>query len=144
MQKIEPLLATIKRARKRTGAILATTHFEAVLEESMLAGFAVVDASAQHVGKLLLTDEQIIEKVKQLAGSSPCLFLNLEMYVAPRLSNPGFLIQLVQKMVVLEPKQPIVFLLYSACVFSSFNAVYSQTLLQTQHTLDLVENPSFT
>jgi hypothetical protein len=143
MLKTDLLLATIKRARKRTGAILATDQFEAVLEESMQAGFAVADAAAQHSGKLLLTDDQIIEKVKQLAGSSPCLFLNLEMYVAPRLSNPGFLTQLVQKMVVLEPKQPIVFLLYSARVFSSFNAVYSQTLPQTQHTLDLVEHPSF-
>ena len=143
MQRIEELLATVRRARKRTGAILANSHFEDVIDQSKQAGFVVVDGSAKHNGKLLLTDDLLIERVKQLADGSPCLFLNLELYVAPRLNHPGFLKQLVQKLVILEPRQPIVFLLYSARVFSLFNAVYGHALPQPQHTLDLVDNQSF-
>lgn len=143
MQRIEELIATIRRARKRTGAILASSHFEAVIDQSKQAGFVVVDGSAKHNGKLLLTDDLLIERVKLMADGSPCLFLNLELYVAPRLNHPGFLKQLVQKLVILEPRQPIVFLLYSARVFSLFNAVYGQALPQAQHTLDLVDNQSF-
>lgn len=131
---------TINRARKRTGAILADNLFEAVIEKCKQAGFVVVESSAKQNGKLLLTDDQLIERIKLLAGNSPCLILNLEMYVAPRLSDPNFMKQLAQKLVVLEPKQPIVFLLYSARVFSSLNAVYSQTLPHAQHTLNLLEN----
>ena len=143
MQRIEELLATIRRARKRTGAILASSHFEDVIDKSKQAGFVVVDGSAKHSGRLLLTDDLLIERVRLLADGSPCLFLNLELYVAPRLNNPGFLKQLVQKLVVLEPRHPIVFLLYSAPVFSLFNAVYGQALPQPQHTLNLVDNQSF-
>ena len=143
MQRIEELLATIRRARKRTGAILASSHFEAVIDQSKLDGFVVVDGSAKHKGRLLLTDDLLIDRIKLMADGSPCLFLNLELYVAPRLNHPGFLKQLVQKLVVLEPRQPIVFLLYSARVFSLFNAVYGQALPQPQHTLDLVDNQSF-
>ncbi len=143
MQRIEELLATIRRARKRTGAILASSHFEAVIDQSKLDGFVIVDGSAKHKGRLLLTDDLLIDRIKLMADGSPCLFLNLELYVAPRLNHPGFLKQLVQKLVVLEPRQPIVFLLYSARVFSLFNAVYGQALPQPQHTLDLVDNQSF-
>jgi hypothetical protein len=143
MQRTEELLTTIRRARKKTGAILADSHFSAVIDHSKQAGFAVVDGSANYSGRLLLTDDLLIERVKLLAHSAPCLFLNLELYVAPRLNNPRFLEQLVRKLVVLEPKQPIVFLLYSARIFSLFNAVYGQALPQPQHILNLVDNQSF-
>lgn len=143
MQRTEELLANIRRARKRTGAILADGLFEAVIERSKLNGFAVVDGSALHSGRVLLTDDQLLDKVKLLAGGVPCLFLNLEMYVAPRLNDPGYLKQLIQKLVVMEPKQPIVFLLYSAKVFSSFDSIYSQSLPTPQHTLNLTDNQYF-
>lgn len=143
MQKTEELLTIIRRARKRTGAILADGLFEAVIDQSKQAGFAIIDGSALHNGKVLLTDDQLLDKIKSLAGATPCLFLNLELYVAPRLNDPGYLKQLVQKLVVLEPKQPIVFLLYSAKVFSSFDAIYSQSLPSPQHTLNLADNQYF-
>lgn len=143
MQRTEELLTNIRRARKRTGAILADGLFEAVIERSQQRGFAVLDGSALHRGRVLLTDDQLLEKVKLLAGGSPCLFLNLEMYVAPRLNDPGYLNQLVQKLVVMEPKQAIVFLLYSAKVFSTFDAVYNQSLPSSQHTLNLADNQYF-
>lgn len=143
MQRIKLLFATLHRARKRTGAILAPNNFEEVIGYGSQAGFNVVDISDHHSGKLLLTDDQLIEKVRLLAGSSPCLFLNLEMYIGPRLNNPNFFTQLLQKLIILEPKQPIVFLLYSARIFSSFNAVYGLTFPENQHTLNLVENPYF-
>ncbi|MFD1470396.1 hypothetical protein ACFQ48_19365 [Hymenobacter caeli] len=143
MQRTEELLANIRRARKRTGAILADGLFEAVIERSKLSGFAVVDGSVLHSGRVLLTDDQLLDKVKLLAGGVPCLFLNLEMYVAPRLNDPGYLKQLVHKLVVMEPKQPIVFLLYSAKVFSSFDSIYSQSLPTSQHTLNLTDNQYF-
>jgi hypothetical protein len=143
MQRIEELLTTVCRARKRTGAVLASSYFEDVIDQSKQAGFVIVDGSAKHSGRLILTDDLLIERVRMLAEGAPCLFLNLELYVAPRLNNPGFLKQLVQKLVVLEPKHPIVFLLYSARVFSLFNAVYGQALPQPQHTLNLADNKSF-
>lgn len=143
MQRTEELLTTIRRARKRTGAILADGLFEAVIERSKESGFAVVDGSELHNGRVLLTDDQLLDKVKLLAGGAPCIFLNLEMYVAPRLNDPGYLKQLVQKLVMMEPRQPIVFLLYSARVFSSFDAVYNQSLSTPQHTLNLADNQYF-
>lgn len=133
---ISEFVDAIRYARKRTGIVMADETFQEVTQEFRTAGFIPTDMADQYDGKLFLTDDQIINKLNILAGDKPVLLVNLELFVGPRLTDGGFIEQLARKLVVAEPKQPIIILFYSAKLFSTFSTIYQLNPLTQRHTLD--------
>lgn len=140
IMSINEFANVVRYARKRTSIILADETFQATAQALKVAGFGQSDMEDLYDGRMLLTDDQIINKLKSLASDKPVLLLNLELFIGPRFSDEGFVEQLAQKLIVIEPKQPIIMLFYSAKLFRTFSTIYQLNPLTQRHTLDLTDN----
>lgn len=142
MKNISEFSEVVRYARKRTGVIFADDEFSVAIKALTEEGYKLTDVTSQFDGKLFLTVDQLVGKLVAFINNEPILILNLELFIAPRLTDGRFVEELARKLVVLEPKQPIVLLFYSLPVYKTFSTIYQLTLQNQQHTLDLTEeNP---
>lgn len=143
MQRIESFLAGIDSARKRTGILYATEDFEAVVKYCVRNGYVLVETASQYAGTIILKDDELIARMKLGAQSKPLLHIGVEAFVGPRFNDAGFVEQLIRKLMVEEPPNPIVLLLYSRKLFQLFSKLYSSYLTNQIHVLDLTaEQPT--
>ena len=137
MQKIKSFLSVIGSARKRTGILFATGEFEAAVKSCIKEGYALTEAENQFGGTVFLTDDELLAKIKSGTDAQPILYIGLETFIGPRFEDAGFVEQLVKKLIVEEPLNPVIILLYSRRLFQIFSRQYSLHLTNQIHVLDL-------
>ena len=129
-------------SRKRTGVLLVDNQFKPVVSDFRASNALVIDCTNLYQHELLLTDDQLIYKLRSAIGEQPVLVLNLELFIAPRLSD-GFLDQFIRKMAAEEPRQALILLFYSKLIYSKFEQFYQRNPSTHQHTLDLSDGGFF-
>ena len=137
MQKIESFLAGIASARKKTGVLHATEDFEAAIKSCLKAGYTLTEAESQFDVSVFLTDDELLTKIKAGTNQKQVLCIGVETFIGPRLSDGDFVEQFVKKLLVEEPPQPLIILLYSRRLFRIFARLYSLHLPNQIHALDL-------
>ena len=137
MRRIEAFLKNLNRARKRVGVVYANEDFETVLSYCLTHGYKLVDATNSPTNSLFLTDDSLIAKTKEGSNDSKILHIGLELFIAPRLSEDGFVAQLIKKLAAEEPSNAVVILLYSRKLFHSFAKIYTSTQQNQVNVLDI-------
>lgn len=112
--------------------------FQRIVQEAKAANLTVVDCANQYKDTVLLTDDQLINKIRQIVKGQATILLNLELFIGPRLRD-GFLEQFVRKMAAEEPRYAVIVLFYSDIIFKKFDQFYQRNPFTQSHTLDLSE-----
>ncbi|MBC7570528.1 MAG: hypothetical protein H7319_12435 [Spirosoma sp.] len=127
--------------KKRTGIVLAYELYGQVVTNLRQTNATVVDCADLYDKHLLLTDDELLKKIREAGGNKAVLLLNLELFIAPRMPE-GTLDLFGPKLAAEEPRQALIILLYSRKIFKKFDQIFQRTPATQSHTLNLSEESS--
>jgi len=134
MKSIKEFVTTVTFARKRTGLILLTDV--ALLDELKSMGIKIADLAEQISEHILISDDELIHRIIDTSIGQSTAILNLELFLAPRFSEPGYLNFLLSKLAGKEPLKPIFLVFYSPILFELFKNYYIRQKQTENHYFD--------
>ncbi len=139
MTKINIFINNVSKARKRTAIVFMEDELKSTIAEFNANNVKIMDCCDLVTNEIIFSDDQLLKLIFNTTVGIKSLISNLELLIAPRMNEPQFLKNFIQKLIVKEPLEPVFILFYSKILYDKFKNFYKNYQPTEFHFLDNLE-----
>ncbi len=139
MTKINIFITNVSKARKRTAIVFMEDELKSTIAEFHANNVQTIDCCDLVTNEVIFSDDQLLKLIFDTTVGIKSLISNLELLIAPRMNEPQFLKNFIQKLIVKEPLEPVFILFYSKILYDKFKNFYKNYQPTEFHFLDNLE-----